>query len=379
MCAIAVSGRCESTIATRSPGPTPVADEDVREPVRALAQLAEADRPGDLAAVRDEDRRRLPRLPVGDLDAEVEAGRERPAVGRSAARRTWAWSGHVASDVGPSRAIRKPMCGERRPGALRLRAAQRRCRHVGLAYEPPRRTRARRRARILPAVTGVVRVRRVDAAHPLPDVAGHVLETVRAGAARMVARPGSFGRASGRRRRSRAPPRRSRSRQRAAGLVVAPREEPAVDPACRLLPLGLGRQARPGPATEGGRVAPVDVGDGMPLERGGDGSARPVRRSRVPRGAHELPVLRVRDGGRRERARPRRRPRAAAPRRAPTAPRAAAGRSRAPRRPRARRPCRGRAAARRPPPPRAGSRRSGRPRRAAGRAGRSTGSRPRRG
>ena len=51
-------------------------------------------------------------------------------------------AGHVASSEIPSRATRKPMCGERRPGALRLRAAQRRCRHVGLAYEPPRRTRA---------------------------------------------------------------------------------------------------------------------------------------------------------------------------------------------------------------------------------------------
>ena len=56
--------------------------ERVREPVRARAQLPEADRPRDLASVRHEDRRGARGLPVGHLDAEVEALRQDPAVGR---------------------------------------------------------------------------------------------------------------------------------------------------------------------------------------------------------------------------------------------------------------------------------------------------------
>ena len=259
----------------------------------------------------------------------------------------------------------------------------------GAAEVPPRRAGIRAAAEdaretgawVLPPVTGVVRIRRVDAAHPLPDVAGHVLETVRARAARMVADRSACGRASYRRRSSRAPRRPDASyRSGRRGLVVAPREAAAVDAAGRLLPLGLGRQARPGPATEGGRVVPVDVRDGMPLERVGDGSARPVRRGRMSRGAHELPVLRVRDRRSRRATPPRRRRRAAAPRRAAPARRAARGSfpsSTSPAGTSTMSTVERRAGVR--DPRRAGSRRSGRRRRAACRAGTSTGSRPLRG
>ena len=299
-------------------------------------------------------------------------GRQHPAVGASELVVGAAGSGHGASSEFPSRATRKPMCGERRPGALRLRAAQRRFRHVGLAYEPPRRSPRERRARILPPVTGVVWIGRVDAAHPFPDVAGHVLETVRARSPGVAAdrrrsavlRPGTERRVVGSGRR----------------LVGAPGKDPAVDPARRLLPLGLGRQARPRPATEGGRVVPVDVGDGMPLERVGDGSARasaaepgcPVARTNAPYCAFVTAVAESDT--------------------APTTTSCRGLSSGAVGPPaggwvvpehhlamRARRRGRRRAAGRRPRLPRAESRRSGRPRRAAGRAGRSTGSRLHRG
>ncbi len=56
--------------------------EGIGEPVRGLGELAERDRPRDLASVRDEDRRVGGRLPVGDLDTDIDVLRQRPAVGR---------------------------------------------------------------------------------------------------------------------------------------------------------------------------------------------------------------------------------------------------------------------------------------------------------
>ncbi len=50
----------------------------VREPVRVVRKLAERDRPGDRAAVGDENRGGVARLALADVDAEVERLRQPP-------------------------------------------------------------------------------------------------------------------------------------------------------------------------------------------------------------------------------------------------------------------------------------------------------------
>ena len=79
MCATAVSARCGSAIPTRSPSPHSERGERVREPVRVVGELAEADAAGDLAAVGDEDRDGVARLPLADVDADVDRVGHAPA------------------------------------------------------------------------------------------------------------------------------------------------------------------------------------------------------------------------------------------------------------------------------------------------------------
>ena len=67
----------------RDPDPVAAPDsergERVREPIRVVGQLAEADAPRDLATVGDEDRDGVARLPLADVDADVHRRRHAPA------------------------------------------------------------------------------------------------------------------------------------------------------------------------------------------------------------------------------------------------------------------------------------------------------------
>ena len=118
-------------------GLTPVAASAFARRFELCASWPKLDGPRELAAVSDEDRRSLLRLPVRDLDAEIEDSRQLQRWDARSSRRS------AAARSCRGRATRKPMCAERRPGALLLRAAQRMFRAVGLANEPPRRTRGR--------------------------------------------------------------------------------------------------------------------------------------------------------------------------------------------------------------------------------------------
>ena len=232
--------------------------ESVREPVRVGAELAEADDPGDLAPVRDDDRGVCCGPAVCNLDPDVDKLRPLPTERLDEGLVGGRPGGHVTKrSFVPSRAgsaaARKPMWGERRPGCSGSAPRSARSERRGSRRSHPAAP-AHRRSRVLSPVRGVVRIRRVGAADPLPDVAGHVQKTVRARAVAVpldvgvvaVLRPAPDVREGG--------PRGDRCR-------VAPWVQAAVDAASCLLPLRLGRQSRAGPPAEGGGVEPVDVGD----------------------------------------------------------------------------------------------------------------------